>query len=299
MRTGRRNIIGIGREVMARRKDGSQFPVALSIGEAHTAGGVRFVGLMRDLTSEKLAAEAALRQREQMTHVSRLTTMGEMAAGIAHEINQPLSAIATYTAACSRLLDQGVDSIEDVRSALQQINAQAHRAADVIRRIRNFTRSREVIRRDITIRALLDEIQPLIELDAKANSTRVSITIDPGVPVVTVDSIQIQQVVLNLVRNGIDAMSGLPSAERAIRIHASADSPDTVRIEISDHGPGIPDDVRANLFTPFFTTKKGGMGMGLAISRSIVTAHGGRLEAANDPSGGARFAVILPINTEE
>ncbi len=299
LRTGRRRIIGRGREVMALRKDGAEFPVSLSVGEARIGNQVRFVGLMRDLTADKRAEEETLRQREQMIHVSRLTTMGEMAAGIAHEVNQPLSAIATYTAACMRLLNQGPRGIEEVRLALQQIDAQAHRAGDVIRRIRNFTRSRELARHDTSIRALIDEIRPLLELDAKANSARLEIRVDTDLPPITVDHIQIQQVLLNLVRNGIDAMVGKPSAERHVMLHARVDSPDTVRIEITDNGSGISDAVRDNLFLPFFTTKSGGMGMGLAISRSIITAHGGRLDCRNNPEGGAMFYVILPTRTEE
>lgn len=299
LRTGTKRIIGIDREVRGLRKDGSTFPVSLAVGEVRIGEKLRFVGLMRDLTSEKQAEEEALRHREQMMHASRLTTMGEMAAAMAHEINQPLSAIATYTAACIRLLGHGPEAMGDVRAALHQIGDQAHRAGDIIQRIRNFTRSRELSRRRISVQALFDEIRPLVEVDARAHSTRLVIAIQPGLPAVTVDTVQIQQVLLNLLRNGIDAMEEIPADQRELRFSVYADTPQTVRIDVVDRGRGISAAARDHLFIPFFTTKATGMGMGLAISRSIVTAHAGQLDCANNPDGGATFHVILPTAIEE
>jgi two-component system, LuxR family, sensor kinase FixL len=299
LQTGKKHIIGVGREVIARRKDGTTFPIALSVGEARLGDQTRFVGLMRDLTAEKRAEEESLRHREQMMHVSRLTTMGEMAAAMAHEINQPLSAIATYTAACGRLMDQGPEGVEEVRRALGQIGAQAHRAADVIQRIRNFSRSRELSRRTTTVRALIEEIWPLAELDAKANGSRLGLEIQADLPPITVDGVQLQQVILNLVRNGIDALAGIPVADRSVRVRARAESPQKIRIEIVDSGEGVSAAARKQLFTPFFTTKPAGMGMGLAISRSIIAAHSGVLDCENNPGGGATFYIILPTDVAE
>lgn len=299
MATRERRIIGIGREVVAVRRDGSQFPIALSVGEAQVGDQVQFVGLMRDLTAEKLAEEESLRHRDQMVHVSRLTTMGEMSAAMAHEINQPLSAIATYTAACIRLLDQGPEGVEDVRGALRQIAGQAHRAADVIQRIRNFSRTRELARRSTTVEALVEEIWPLAELDAKANGARIVLEIEADLPSITVDSVQIQQVLLNLIRNGIDAMGATPAAERVLKVRARSDGPQRIRIEIEDRGTGVGPEARDHLFTPFFTTKAAGMGMGLAISRSIVVAHSGVLDCENNAGGGATFYMILPTDLAE
>lgn len=299
LRTGRRRIIGIGREVVARRRDGSVFPVSLAVGEVRLRGEVRFVGLMRDLTETKRAEEEALRHREEMMHVSRLTTMGEMAAALAHEVNQPLSAIATYTAACTRLLDQGDEGIADVRRALEQINAQAHRAGEVIRRIRSFTRSRELSRRTTDIVSLLEEIRPLAELDAKANSVALRLELAPGLPEITADVVQIQQVLLNLLRNGVDAVRQAPAGRRRLLLRVSPSAAHEVRFEIIDQGEGIDEAVRPRLFTPFFTTKSAGMGMGLAISRSIISAHGGTLDCHNNPGGGATFWFTLPTDGDD
>lgn len=299
LRTGRRRIIGIGREVVARRRDGSVFPVSLAVGEVRLRGEIRFVGLMRDLTETKRAEEEALRHREEMMHVSRLTTMGEMAAALAHEVNQPLSAIATYTAACTRLLDQGDEGIEDVRRALTQINAQAHRAGEVIRRIRSFTRSRELSRRTIDIASLLEEIRPLAELDAKANSVALRLDLAADLPEVTADVVQIQQVILNLLRNGVDAVRQAPAERRQLLLRVGLAAAREIRFEITDRGEGVAEAVRPRLFTPFFTTKSAGMGMGLAISRSIITAHGGALDCHNNPGGGATFWFTLPTDGDD
>lgn len=299
LRTGRKRIIGIGREVIARRRDGSVFPVSLAVGEVRLRGQIRFVGLMRDMTETRRAEEEALRHREEMMHVSRLTTMGEMAAALAHEVNQPLSAIATYTAACTRLLDQGDEGIEDVRQALAQINAQAHRAGEVIRRIRSFTRSRELSRRSIDIGSLLEEIRPLAELDAKANSIALRFELAPGLPEITADVVQIQQVILNLLRNGVDAVRQAPAARRRLLLRVSQAPDRQLRFEIIDQGEGVAEDVLPRLFTPFFTTKSAGMGMGLAISRSIISAHGGVLDCHNNPGGGATFWFTLPTDGED
>ncbi len=299
LRTGARRIIGRGREVIARRRDGSLFPASLSVGEAKSPHGLRFVGLIRDLTSQKQAEEEALRHREQLMHASRLTTMGEMAAAMAHELNQPLSAIATYTAACQRLLAKGESTRDDVTAALKEIGVQAHRAGEVIQRMRDFTRSRESLRRVVQLDALIDEVLPLAELDAKANNVELTIEIDPDLPPINADRVQIQQVILNLLRNGVDAMSNVANDERSLRLHAYREDEKAVRVDIIDAGAGVPESVRSHLFTPFFTTKEMGMGMGLAISRSIITAHGGKLDCGNNPDGGATFFFTLPTALEQ
>ncbi len=296
MRTGVGRIIGKGREVVARRRDGSLFPAALSVGRVDLPDAPRFVGLVRDLTAQKQAEEESLRHRDQLVHVSRLTTMGEMAAAMAHELNQPLSAIASYTGACERFLEQGETGLAEVRTALREIRSQAHRAGEVIRRIRSFTRSRELERRVTSIADLLEEIRPLAEVDAKAHAVRLHIELDEQLPLVTVDTVQIQQVILNLLRNGVDAMMDLAPEARELTLTARCDDSAWVCLEIKDHGPGISAEAADHLFTPFFTTKAAGMGMGLAISRSIVTAHGGRLTGSNRPQGGATFSITLPSN---
>ncbi|MDH3664757.1 MAG: PAS domain S-box protein, partial [Alphaproteobacteria bacterium] len=266
MDTGVRKIIGIGRDVMARDRSGRKFPVAVSIGEVKLGEQRRFVGLIRDLTRQRQAEEEALRHREQMMHVSRLTTMGEMAAAMAHELNQPLSAIATYTAACVRLLDKGDETQDDVVSALQEIGTQAYRAGEVIERMRDFTRGRELDRTVVPVGEIIDEILPLAELDARANRVQLTVDVAPDMPRIVADPVQIQQVILNLLRNGVDAMADTPEDGRQLRLTAFRDSDDSIRVDIGDRGHGVSDESQARLFTPFFTTKKAGMGMGLAIS---------------------------------
>lgn len=294
LKSGEKRIIGIGREVIARRSDGTLFPASLSVGEAQSSGALRFVGLMRDLTEQKRAEEEALRHREQMVHASRLTTMGEMAAAMAHELNQPLSAIATYTAACQRFIDQGERARADVIAGLKEIGAQAHRAGQIIQRMRDFTRGRESERRICAVAAMIEEIRPLAELDARANHVRLTMQVEADLPAVSVDVVQIQQVILNLLRNGVDAMADISEGERELQLRAWLQPDQSIRVEIRDRGHGVSEAARQKLFTPFFTTKPAGMGMGLAISRTIITAHGGKLDCFNNPDGGATFFFTLP-----
>ncbi len=297
--SGTRRIIGRSFEIMARRSNGSLFPASLSVGEARSPLGLRFIGLIHDLTSQKQAEEEALRHREELMHASRLTTMGEIAAAMAHELNQPLSAIATYTAACQRLLMQGDGSRDEVMAALKEIGAQAHRSGEVIQRIRDYTRGRATPHKFVDLEALIEEIRPLSELYAKANNVRLMIDVDTKLPPINADGMQIQQVILNLLRNGVDAMVDTAAAQRNLRLHAYAISNKQIRVDIIDHGHGVPEAVRSRLFTPLFTTKDAGMGMGLAISRSLITSHGGKLDCYNNPEGGATFFFTLLTAVEQ
>jgi two-component system sensor kinase FixL len=292
--TGRKKIIGIGREVEGKRRDGTTFPLALSVGEARAENTVRFVGLMRDLSRQKVAEEMALKHREEMMHASRLTTMGEMAAAMAHELNQPLSAIGAYTAACSRLLDDFDENRADITGALEEIGNQAYRAGDIISRMRRFTKSHELSRADVDIESMIAEIRPLAELDARANNISLELRIPEGIPTIHADAVQVQQVVLNLLRNGVDAMADNPPEHRLLVLDVESIPPGEVRVSIIDQGPGVSDEAARELFNPFFTTKETGMGMGLAISRSIVKAHGGQLDYRNNPERGATFFFALP-----
>lgn len=288
------HIIGIGREVTARKKDGTLFPVHLAVGEVGWQGTVRFIGMIRDLTDDKLAEERRLRQHTDMITASRLTTMGEMAAAMAHEINQPLAAIATYASAAERLLEAGPENIDDVKSALARIKTQSHRAGNIIRKLRSFVRPDSASLVAADLKATIEEISALAELDARANNISLTIEIADRMPGIVADGLQIQQVILNLLRNGIDAMTDTEPANRILELHGYISGPDEVRIDVIDQGHGISDDVAANLFTPFYTTKAGGMGMGLAISQTIVKSHGGTLGFENNPGGGTTFYVTLP-----
>lgn len=294
LRTGNAKIIGIGREVQALRRDGSTFTAHLAVGEVGWQGQRRFVGMLRDLTDTKAAEERTLRQHQEMIKASRLTTMGEMAAAMAHEINQPLAAITNYASASIRMLKNGSENLEDVKKALENIDAQAHRAGEIIRRLRNFVRPENINLEVVNIASVIDEIRPLAELDARANNIKLTIDVPRDLPEIIADQLQIQQVILNLLRNGVDAMKDAIPEDRQLRMNAYCSASDEIRIDIVDRGPGVPEDVKDNLFDPFFSTKSDGMGMGLAICQTIAKAHSGKLVFLNNPVIGTTFSISLP-----
>ncbi len=293
--TGEARIIGIGREVQAQRRDGSVFPAALSVGQVRSPGPPRFVGFIHDLSARVAAEREVIQARERLTHVARLSTMGEMAAGLAHEINQPLAAITTYAQACRYLIEQGsaVDGAE-IRDALVQISAQALRAGEVIRRLRTFVSNREVRCEQVDCNRLLEDLDALARPDSRANDVRLMFEIEGQLPPLMADAVQLQQVLINLIRNAIDAMSQDGSARREIKVSVKR-TPEGVEFSVRDHGPGVEPGAIASLFNPFFTTKAHGTGLGLAISRTIVVAHGGKLAYRPAADGGACFHFTLPV----
>jgi two-component system sensor kinase FixL len=294
LQTGNAKIIGIGREVQARRRDGSIFTAHLAVGEVGWYGQRRFVGMLRDLTDTKAAEERTLRQHQEMIKASRLTTMGEMAAAIAHELNQPLSAITNYASASLRMLKKGVENQEDVEKALAHIDTQAHRAGEIIRGLRNFVKPANINLEVVNIASIIDEVMPLAELDARANNITLTIDVPRDLPEIVADQLQIQQVILNLLRNGVDAMKDSPPEDRQLRMEAYCSGSDEIRIDIIDRGQGVPEDIKDNLFDPFFSTKSDGMGMGLAICQTIAKAHSGRLAFLKNPEIGTTFSISLP-----
>ncbi len=294
LQTGNAKIIGIGREVQARRRDGSIFTAHLAVGEVGWYGQRRFVGMLRDLTDTKAAEERTLRQHQEMIKASRVTTMGEMAAAIAHELNQPLSAITNYASASLRMLKKGVENQEDVEQALAHIDTQAHRAGEIIRRLRNFVKPANINLEVVNIASIIDEVMPLAELDARANNITLTIDVPRDLPEIVADQLQIQQVILNLLRNGVDAMKDSPPEDRQLRMEAYCSGSDEIRIDIIDRGQGVPEDIKDNLFDPFFSTKSDGMGMGLAICQTIAKAHSGRLAFLKNPEIGTTFSISLP-----
>ncbi|MEY3976143.1 MAG: hypothetical protein RLZZ33_1198 [Pseudomonadota bacterium] len=428
--TGVAHIIGIGREVDARRKDGSVFPVFLSVGQIHGANPPRFVGLLHDITLRREAMSAIRRERDRanmylemaqvillalspdrrvqlinrrgceslgrremdllgrdwlelavpvdqhqdvarafrdvatnptgderyfehdvlsangdrrliawrciairnagghltgffssgeditdsrkaeeeaqasqarMTQVSRLATMGEMAAGIAHELNQPLAAIANYANAALRLAAQTdlstVDPDGDVRMALDQISQQALRAGEIIRRLRALVQNRQTRHEPSNLNDAIAEVIGFVAGDAKLNEVRIVSQFDPTMPITLLDRIQIQQIVLNLLRNSIEALAERPRGQREIRLQTSW-SDQSVQLVIEDNGPGVPADLVSRIFDPFCTTKATGTGLGLAISRTIAEAHRGKLSYDSSAAGGARFTLSLPYSGE-
>jgi two-component system sensor kinase FixL len=255
---------------------------------------LRQVGTLHDITDRRLAEDEARQMQDRIAHFGRISTMGEMAAGIAHEVNQPLTAIATYAQACQRLIAAGDASQEEIASALDHIGAQALRAGEVIRRLRTFVKNREVRRELVDANRLLADVLTLAETDARHHGVHMVIESAPESPQVQADIVQIQQVILNLVRNSIDAMADVPEARREIVLKTAVDSEGDVQFTVADRGIGVSSEMMAELFNPFFTTKPGGTGLGLSISRSIVRAHGGKLWCGPNPGGGARFFFTLP-----
>lgn len=294
--TGERRIIGLGRIVVGQRKDGSTFPMDLAVGEARVGRRRFFTGFVRDLT-ERHDQERRLQElQSELVHVSRLNAMGDMASALAHELNQPLSAIASYMKGSVTLMDATEPDLPRLRKALDRAGDEALRAGDIIKHLREFVAKGETERSAEDPARLMEGASALALVGVKEHDMRVDLRLDREIGSVIVDRIQIQQVALNLIRNAIEAMTGAPRRELEIRVQA--DDLDTVRISVSDTGPGLDPEARARLFQPFFTTKAAGMGIGLSICRTIVEAHGGRIWADDRPGGGTVFSFTLPRAAE-
>lgn len=296
--SGVARIIGIGREVEACRSDGSNFPVHLAVGRIPDSDPPRFVGFMHDLTARHQAAAEQRRTQERMARVSHLATMGELAAGIAHEINQPLAAISNYAQACERLLQAPAPDFAEVQDALRQISGQALRAAEIIHRVRQLVRTHEPRRETIHVNDLLEELSALTRSDARMHEVRLSLELGDGLPSLEADGIQIQQVLLNLIHNAIEALGPPGKGDRRVIVRTCRHDPGEIELCVIDFGPGVDPAIAPRIFDPFCTTKEHGTGLGLAISKSIVEAHRGRLEYRPNSPRGACFVVTLPIATD-
>ncbi len=292
LRSGERKIIGMGRSVVARRKGGLTFPVELAVAELKSGGRHYFIGFVRDLT-EREKTDARLRElQSELTHVSRLNAMGEMGSTIAHELNQPLSAIANYLQGSLRLLNGAEDGRSvQLRTALERSAEQALRAGQVIRRLREFLARRDGERRVESVRALVEEASALALIGVKELGIRICFEFAPQADAVLVDKVQIQQVLLNLMRNAIEAMEQSDRRELTISTFPAEDG--MVGIAVSDTGCGIASEMSDRLFQPFATSKPHGMGIGLSISRNIVEAHGGQILAERNSDGGTVFRFTL------
>lgn len=291
--TGERRIIGIGRVVVGRRKDGTTFPMELSVGEANQEGHRLFTGFVRDLTERQRTERRLHELQDGLLHVSRVRSMGQMAAALAHELNQPLTATGNYVRAALRLLAAAKPDEDRIRSALNLAVEQNQRSGEIIRRLRAFVARGEIARQSESIATLIEEASALALVGARERDIKVMINLDPDLPQASVDRVQIQQVLLNLIRNAVEAMDGQQVRELGINIEVK---PDHVLVGISDTGNGIPEEIEAKLFQPFVTTKPDGMGIGLSVCRTIVEAHGGRLWVEPNPGGGSIFRFTLPTN---
>jgi two-component system sensor kinase FixL len=295
--TGERRIIGRGRVVVGERKDGSTFPMELAVGEMRSGAQRYFTGFVRDL-SERQKTEARLQElQSELLHISRLTAMGEMASTLAHELNQPLSAIANYLKGSARLVEAAGDKATALREALGKASEQAIRAGHIIRRLRDFVSRGESERQSESVSKLIEEASALALVGAKELGIRFRMQFQPEADLVWVDRVQIQQVLLNLIRNAVDAMAG--TSRRDLTISTRAAPEEMIEVSVTDTGPGIAPEIADQLFQPFVTTKRTGMGVGLSISRTIVDAHGGRLWVEPNPDGGTIFRLTLRAVSEK
>ena len=292
MATGEKRIIGVGRLVVGQRKDGSTFPMELAVGEMRSGERRFFTGFLRDLTERQQTQQRLQDLQSELIFMSRFTALGEMASTLAHELNQPLTAATSYLNGARRLLDSGKPSdIATARGAIDSAAQQALRAGQIIKRLREFVARGESDRQPEDLRKLVEEASALALVGVKETGVNVSFDYDMTVGSVMVDRIQIQQVILNLMRNALEALQEVD--RRELKVSTRQVGPETVEIAVKDTGPGIAPEIAEKLFQPFMTTKPQGMGVGLSISRTIVEAHGGRLWAEPNPEGGTIFYLTL------
>ncbi|WP_459872616.1 PhnD/SsuA/transferrin family substrate-binding protein [Endothiovibrio diazotrophicus] len=279
------------------RKDGTSFPVEyvstpVRNDEGDTVGAVV---VFRDVTARRQAEEQLCQHQAELAHSARLSSMGEMASGIAHELNQPLAAIATYTSACIRMLKGGASSQQEVLEVMERVSAQAERAGGILRQIRSFIRKEEPEWKPVELNQVTHQVKTLLGTEARRKGVPFRLELADGLPPVIGYQIQLEQVVFNLARNAIEAMAETPAEQRELVI-ATACSGESVEVAVHDrgHGHGLSDEVFGRLFDPFFTTKSSGMGLGLSIARAIIESHNGQLSATPRPEGGAIFRFVLP-----
>jgi two-component system sensor kinase FixL len=263
----------------------------LSVGEVNQDGRKLFTGFVRDLTERQQTDRRLQELQDGLLHVSRLRSMGQMAAALAHELNQPLTATANYVRAALRLIDQAEPNLPRARQAMNLAAEQTLRSGEIIRRLRTFVARGEVARRPESVAKLIEEASALALVGAKDHGIKVLISIDPDLPNAVVDRVQIQQVLLNLIRNAMEAMEGCEVRELSV---GSIVEDGAVLVSVADTGGGIAPEIEARLFQPFVTTKSAGMGIGLSVCRTIVEAHGGRIWVERNAAGGSAFRFTLP-----
>jgi two-component system sensor kinase FixL len=278
------------------RRDGGIAYGQLHCAMVRTPDGspVRLVAHFFDRSDQVKAEEEARQNQERLAHITRLTTIGEMAAGIAHEINQPLTSIATYAQASRRLIRSGHAASEQLLEVLEKVSAQAHRAGEVIQRLRLFIKRRQSRNELIDLNELVREAVELARADARFRDVPIREKLTPELPRVVVDAVQIQQVILNLLCNGIEACEAAGNSE-PVSVSTARAGDEFLEVAVSDQGVGLTEDERDRLFEAFYTTKESGLGMGLTISRSIITSCGGQLWCDASPRGGATFRFTLPV----
>jgi PAS domain S-box-containing protein len=288
-------------DLLLRRADGGTIDVSLNVSAVRDADGkiTHSRSAMRDITEHKRAEELIRRQQEELNHAARLSTMGEMATGLAHEINQPLAAIAAYADGAGMRIRQGNAEIEGLAEIFDRIAADAHRAGEVIRRLRRFVKKRTTGRVASDINETVREVCRFVGAEASQQQTALHLELADALPRVPADAVQVQQVILNLIRNALDAMRDAGTMDRRVSIETRETETHGIEVIVQDTGPGISPGLKDQAFEQFFTSKDDGLGMGLAISQSIIEAHGGRIWFASPPGGGARVHITLPPNATE
>ena len=286
-------------ELYCKRKDGTTFPVEVVANFLTVHGQEFYLAYMQDITRRKNDEEKLRQRRDELAHVMRLITMGEMASSLAHELNQPLTAVANYSFVMQHMAANEQPDMAQMREYAESIGEQAIRAGKIVEGLRKLVKKQSPTRTTVQLNETIEKVLVLLQPELRQNQILLENFVDSDLPVLKVDEVQIEQVIVNLIRNAIDATRNTDRNEKKIRIATSINDSGEVEIRVQDNGCGIPADRWETVFDAFHTSKENGMGMGLPISRSIAESHGGQLVVDAEDGGGAIFRLTLPQEERE